>query len=164
MPKKKEPLDRISLSPVWELLNKETGELTPTIEAPRKAKHVFPGGWVFMGLVYITKLIDANLSGKEYQLALLLMREAGWNGICDKSYAEIAAMIGTQKSRMPQLIKALEEHNIVVRVGGQRARLILINPTFCWRGTAEEQHHALEEWAKHKKIGMVPKERLAETA
>jgi hypothetical protein len=147
-----------SVSESHAVLDLNTGEISPIIETKGRKKHVFPGGWVFVGVVYITKLFDVRLSADGYRLALLLMREAGWEGVCDKPFAELARMMNVHPPRLSKLMGDLERVRIVYRVGGKRSHAVLLNPAFCWRGSAEEQHRALEAWAKYHPIGIVRNE------
>lgn len=137
------------------LIDASTGEYWLLANKGRR-KYCFPGGFAFVGLVYITRLLDARVPADGYRLALLLMREAGYAGICSRPFGELAQLLGVHRSRISRLLTALEKEAVCQRIGGSA---VLVNPTFCFRGSPKEQHKALEMWAQHRPFAIVKQER-----
>jgi hypothetical protein len=135
------------------IVDTTTGEITPIVEV--KGKFVFPGGFAFVGLVYISKLRNVKLSADGYRLALLLMEESGYCGICAKPYKDIAAMLGVLPSRISRLLAMLEKVGVAQRIGNRQSGTVMVNPAFCFRGSAKEQHKALEMWAAQRPFGVI---------
>jgi hypothetical protein len=135
------------------IVDTTTGEMVPITEI--KGKFVFPGGFAFVGLVYISKLRNVKLPADGYRLALLLMEEGGYVGIYTKPYKHLAVSLGVSAPRISKLLKQLEDVGVAKRIGGERSGSIMINPAFCFRGSAKEQGRALELWAENHPIGIV---------
>ena len=138
------------------LVDMATGENWAIIEDGKgKQQHVFPGGFTFVGLVYISKLRQVKLPADGYRLALLLMENAGYAGVSTKPFSELAEALGVWPSRISSLITRLEALGVVQKIGGRKSGNILINPTFCFRGRVAEQHKALEMWAAHRPFNLI---------
>ena len=135
-----------------------TGEITPIVEV--KGKFCFPGGFAFVGLVYISKLRTVKLSADGYRLALLLMEQSGYGGICAKPYNQLAEMLSVHPSRISRLLTALEKVGVAQRIGNRQSGTVMVNPAFCFRGSAKEQHKALEMWAEHRPFGIALREKM----
>lgn len=139
----------------------KTGEIHDVeVSRRRGRRHQFPGGFGFVGLVYISKLADQALPAQGYRLALRIMEFTEYGGVCLKRSAELARMIGTSPARTSKLLKMLEDAAIITRLHN---RTIIVNPTYYFRGNAEEQAHAIETWSKARGMRLV-KPRLATAA
>lgn len=136
-------------------VNMETGEHWSIVKDKRGKSHIFVGGYCFMALVYITRLIDLKLPADGYRLALLLMRESGYAGIVAKSYKDLAAMMAIRPSRFSSLVAVLERNGVAQRLGARKGANILMCPYFCWRGKASEQHKAIELWNANRPFNLV---------
>jgi hypothetical protein len=134
----------------------ETGENWAIVEDGKgKRRYVFPGGFAFVGLVYLSKLRQVKMPADGYRLALLLMEKAGYGGISTSPFGEMAAELDVWPSRVSSLIARLELLGVVQKIGGRKSCTVLINPTFCFRGSPAEQHKALEMWAQHRPFNLV---------
>lgn len=78
-----------------------------------------------------------------YRLALLFMENSEYAGISIRSHSFYAEILDVSRPRISHLITLLERTGILRRLGG---RSVMVNPTFCWRGTAEEQSTAIARW------------------
>jgi hypothetical protein len=125
-----------------------------------QGRYQFPGGFSFVGLVYISKLIDLHLPADGYRLALKLMATSGYGGVCSLPNKQIAAELGIDKSRVSRLVALLERAGVCQRFGTRRGA-IMVNPTFCFRGSKAEQDKAIQEWCRVRPIGIVPQRKTA---
>lgn len=138
------------------LVDMQTGESWSIIEDGKgKRRYIFPGGFAFVSLVYLSKLRQVKLPADGYRLALLLMENAGYGGISTKPFGELAAALDVWPSRVSSLVNKLEALGVVQKIGGRKSGTILINPGFCFRGSPVEQHKALELWAEHRPFGLI---------
>lgn len=141
------------------LVDMATGESWAIVEdAKGRKRYCFPGGFAFVGLVYITKLRSVKLPADGYRLALLVMEKAGYGGICKAKHAELAELLTVSRPRVSKLVSVLEKACVVQRVG---TGCLLVNPTFCFRGTPTEQHKALEMWAANRPFNVIKDTRKA---
>lgn len=90
-----------------------------------------------------------------YRLALLLIEESGYAGMCTKPYHELADMLDVHPSRISRLLAMLEAQGVAQRVGNRKSGTIMVNPTFAWQGSAREQNRAVEKWGSLHPIGVV---------
>ena len=139
------------------VVDTNTGEITPLVEM--KGKFLFPGGFGFMGVRYITDLRKANLPAQGYQLALLLMEEARYVGFCTKPFKQLAEELGVDAPRISRLLAKLEKVGVAQRVGNRQSGTIMVNPTFWFRGSAAEHKKAVDAWLANRPIGIVSEER-----
>lgn len=112
-------------------------------EETERKRYYFPGEFRFVGLVYISKLARIKMPADAYRLALLFMENSEYAGISIRSHSFYAETLDVSRPRISQLITLLERTGILRRLGG---RSVMVNPTFCWRGTAEEQSTAIARW------------------
>jgi hypothetical protein len=130
-----------------------TGESWSIVEDSKgRKRYNFPGGFAFVGLVYITKLREVKLPADGYRLALLVMEKAGYAGICSIKQRELAKLLSLSRPRITKLISVLEKQTVVQRIG---TGCLLVNPTFCFRGTPAEQHKALELWGANRPFNLI---------
>jgi DNA-binding transcriptional ArsR family regulator len=129
----------------------QTGEVAPIVEAKEKriTRYGFVGGYCLMGLLNITKLRKIKMSGTGKDLALLVVEEASYSGVCDKTYSQLAEELGVHKSQVTRLVSVLERNGIVYRMGGRKSTALLVNPSFAFRGTPAEHQTALRRWAEY---------------
>lgn len=148
------------------LVDMSTGECwTIQEDGKGKRRYVFPGGFAFVGLVYISKLRNVRLPADGYRLALLVMEKSGYGGVCSVAQAELATHLGVHRSRVSRLVSSLESAGIVARLGGARSKAIMVNPLFCFRGSAKEQQQALQAWAELHPLAIIASDvSYAETA
>ena len=126
----------------------DTGEITPVYEV--RGKFVFPGGFIFMGLDYNTKLYSTKLPADAYRLVHLLIQEGGWTNIYLKPFKHLADTLEVSQPRISRLLGILESHQFVQRIGGGKGGAIMINPTFSFKGNSKEQKKAIELWCSHR--------------
>jgi hypothetical protein len=127
----------------------------PDRRRDRPADSIFLRGFTFVELVHLSKLRKVKLPADGYRLVLLLMENASYSGQSAKPFNEMAEELGVWPSRISALIAELEKLGVAQKVGGRKSCTVLINPSFCFRGPASEQHKALEEWAKHRPFNLV---------
>lgn len=130
------------------LVDVSTGEVTPIVEV--QGKFVFPGGFAFVGMSYITKLAELKLPADAYRLALHLMKETGYVGIYTKPFKTLADFLGVDPPRISRLLSILEKATVVQRLGNHKGGTIMLNPVFCFRGSVKEQHRAIELWNENR--------------
>lgn len=112
-----------------------------------------PGGWITMGCVNLTKLINLKLPADGYRLALLIANKSvHQSGLCYCPNEELAEEIGINKDRVSKLIGRLCEAKLIYRVG---PRSVLVNPLWCFRGLSVDHRKAIELWQSYHPIGMV---------
>jgi hypothetical protein len=123
----------------------------PDVEAHRK--YLYPGGYVTMGLVNITRLVNAKLSADGYRLALLIAtRVAPVSNFCHSTNESYAQELGITPNRVSRLIGQLVACRFIIRMN---PRLVMVNPGWCFRGTTTQHHTAQETWHKLHPIGIV---------
>jgi hypothetical protein len=119
-------------------------------------KYCYPGGYVTMGLINITRLVDANLPADGYRLALIIAaRAVPVTGLCLCSNEEYGKELGVSANRVSRMIGKLVQAKLIHRAG---PRLVMVNPGWCFRGRPAEQHAALQTWMKLHPIGIVRKQ------
>jgi DNA-binding transcriptional ArsR family regulator len=136
----------------------DTGELLGDISLSNqpKVRYCFPGGFGFMGMPFVITLANVKLPADAYRLVFLLMHHSRHgNGMSWRPLQEYAVDLGVSPSRLSQLLKALEEKRLIKKLGG---RAILLNPTFFFRGDAQEQTLAIDSWTEANKLYMVRKQ------
>jgi len=144
----------------------QTGEIAPIVRTKEKRilKYAFgPEGYVIMGLLDIKKLRKIKTSATGKDLALLIVELAGYSGICDKSYKELAEELNVDPSSVSRLVAVLEKAGVIYRIGGHKSTALMVNPSFAFRGKPAEHHAALKRWAEYHPIGIVQRnvERVA---
>ena len=145
-------LRRVSIA-----VDPDTGEVLGDIALSNqpKVRYCFPGGFGFMGMPFVITLSRIKLPADGYRLVFLIMENARHgNGISWRPLGEYAKELGVSPSRLSQLLKALDEKGLIHRTGG---RVLLLNPTFFFRGDAEEQTKAIESWSEARRLKIVRK-------
>jgi hypothetical protein len=142
----------------------QTGEVAPIVQAKEKrvTRYGFVGGYCLMGLLNITKLRKIKMSGTGKDLALLVVEEASYSGVCDKTYSQLAGELGVHRSQITRLVTILEKNGIIYRLGGRKSTALLVNPSFAFRGSPSEHQTALKRWAEyHPLFAVKPAEQQA---
>ena len=141
----------------------QTGEVTPIthVKEKRATRYGFVGGYCLMGLLNITKLRKIKMSGTGKDLALLIVEEASYSGVCDKTYSQLADELGVHRSQVTRLVAILEQHGIVYRLGGRKSTALLVNPSFAFRGNPTEHQTAMKRWAEYHPLFAVTPSRQA---
>jgi hypothetical protein len=139
----------------------DTGEIVRLIpladdDYPRgKKRYQFQGGFVVMGALNVTRIFTLKMGFKGVCLALLMAaRMSPKTGIVNCTNQEYAKELETTPNEIARLITKLGKANFLYRAG---PRMVIVNPLWCFRGSAADQHLAIEEWYKLKPIGVVPK-------
>jgi DNA-binding IclR family transcriptional regulator len=102
-----------------------------------------------VGMPFVITLADVKLPADAYRLMFLLMHHSRHgNGMSWRPLQEYAHDLEVSPSRLSQLLKALQEKRLIARLGG---RAILLNPTFFFRGDAQEQTRAIDSWVEATK-------------
>ena len=141
-----------------EYVDLDSGEvvrLLPTTDSqqdPRR-KYVYPGGYVTMGLINVTRIIGMKLPADGYRLALLITtRVAQVSNLCHCTNEEYGRELGVHKNRVSALIGRMCKAGFLYRMN---PRLVMVNPSWCFRGTPAQHHQAIETWCKLHPIGTV---------
>ncbi len=122
-------------------------------EDEQERRYIYAGGYVTMGLLNITRLVQADLPADAYRLALVIAaRAVPVTGLVYCLNAEYAEELGISRKYISRLIGILGKANFIYRLG---PRTIMVNPGWCFRGTPEQQDIALEAWAKFHPLGIV---------
>ncbi len=100
-----------------------------------------------MGLLNITKLRKLRVSATGKDLALLIVEQAGYSGVCKSSYRELADELDVDPSLVARLVRSLESVGLVHRIGGRKSTALMVNPSFAFRGTPDQHQQAMQEWA-----------------
>lgn len=120
-------------------------------EAETHRKYLYPGGYITMGLVNITRLVKAKLPADGYRLALLIAaRVAPVSNLCHSSNEQFAKELSITSNRVSRLIGKLAECKFLYRLN---PRLVMVNPGWCFRGTTTQHHEAQITWGKLHPIG-----------
>ena len=123
---------------------------------PRK-RYLFQGGYVVVGALNITRLVKARVGYNGLALALVMVaRMSPKTGLVHCSNAEYASELDLSKRQICRCISKLEKVKFLHRTD---TRLVTINPLWCFRGSPEDQHAAVEAWGKLHPIGIVQDER-----
>jgi hypothetical protein len=140
----------------------ETGEIVRLLPLanddcrPRK-RYLFQGGYIVMGALNITRLVKSKVGHNGIRLALVMAaRMSPKTGLVHCSNSEYAAELEVSSDEISRVIGRLAKVKFLHRTG---PRLVTINPIWCFRGTPEQQHEAVEEWGKLYSIGIVAEER-----
>ncbi len=135
------------------VIDEETGEVVADrMEFKRKSvRYAFPGGWAIVGLICLNRISDIKLPADGYRLAMKIMGASSYGGHVHKSNEDFAEELGVDKTRVSRLIGKLHSAGLVHRIG---PKAVFINPGYYFRGTAEAQHQALEEWNKLRLPGL----------
>lgn len=134
----------------------ETGEIVRLLpladdEVVVKRKYLYPGGYVTMGVIHITKLVNANLPADGYKLALIMATQAvPVTGLVSCTNADYAKELGVTANRVSRLKGLLADIGFIHRAG---PKLVMVNPGWCFKGTPEQQLKAMETWAKIHPLG-----------
>lgn len=137
------------------LVNLSTGEVVSddiSIKGRKGPRYTFPGGFAFVGLVYISKLSDLELPADGFRLALKIMASANFGGLCNKSNDAFAKEIGISKHRISTLIHKLHDAGVIHRLG---PRTVVCNPVFLWQGSAKDQQKAISAWSELRRPTLV---------
>lgn len=138
----------MSVSP--EYMELATGEVVSTTQ---KKRYAYPGGYITMGLVNITRLVNAKLPADGYRLALLIAaRVAPVSSLCHATNEAYAEELGIRKNRVSELIHLLAETSFICRLN---PRLVMVNPHWCFHGTAIQQQDAMQTWTRLHPLGIV---------
>jgi hypothetical protein len=137
-----------------------TGEMVHIVpvrpEKASKQRYAHPGGYCVMGLVNIKKLYTLRLPADAYRLAFVIAeRVAPVTGMCHCTNQEYADLLGVRLQRVSDLVRILREHRLIYRVG---PRTVLANPSWCFRGTPQQQYAAIEEWSRLHPMKIVRRE------
>jgi hypothetical protein len=73
-------------------------------------------------------------------------------------FKDLATELEVDPSRISRMINLLEKACVVQRIGNRQSGTVLINPAFYFRGSAKDQHKALEMWAAHRPYNLVRSE------
>lgn len=109
-----------------------------------------------MGMLNITKLRRIGLSSTGYDLAFLLIERAGYNNSCDLPFADLGKELSVTQSAISKQMAILERNRLIKRVGGRNSHLVMVNPSFAFRGPASDHGLALIKWAELHPLGLVP--------
>lgn len=127
------------------------------VEESGHRRYLYPGGYVTMGLVNITRLVNAKLPADGYRLALLIATKVvPVSSLCHCTNEAYAEELGITKNRVSRLISRLASCRLLYRMN---PRLVMVNPGWCFRGTPAQHHSAMETWLKLHPIGIVKPER-----
>lgn len=131
-----------------------TGELLSEIELrpSKKARYTFPGGYGYMGLVDATKLSQADLSALGFRLIWLIISKMNYGGLCNCPNSVYARELGTTPDAISRQIRKLHDLAILHRIG---PRAVFMSPLFFFRGTADAQRTAIEQWAELRRMRLV---------
>ena len=122
-------------------------------EAEAHRRYLYPGGYCTMGLVNITRLVNAKLPADGYRLALLIAtRVAPVSNLCHSTNEAYAQELGVTPNRISRLIGQLAACQFLFRM---TPRLVMVNPGWCFRGSTTQHHEARETWMKLHPIGVV---------
>lgn len=122
-------------------------------QSEQHRKYVYPGGYLTMGLVNITRLVNCKLPADGYRLALLIAAKvAPVSSLCHTTNEAYAKELGITRNRVSRLIGRLCACKLVYRMN---PRLVMVNPGWCFRGTPTQHAEALETWGKLHPIGVV---------
>jgi|ERR1700728_246840 len=149
----------VEFSNDYDLVDKHTGEVMPMVVGNKAGakRYGFVGGYILMGLLDITKLRQIKMSGTGKDLALLLVEKVGYTGLCETTFVDLASELGVHISQVSRMMAILERHRLIKRIGGSRSHVIMINPTFAFRGKPAEHHLALVKWAELHPLGLAPR-------
>ena len=141
-----------------EYVNLADGEilrLLPVADSqPDSRRHyAYPGGYVTMGLINITRLVNSKLPADGYRLALLIaVKVAPVSSLCYCANREYASELGVSCNRIAHLIQQMCKCGFLYRMN---RRLVMVNPGWCFRGTPTEHYQAMETWARLHPLGIV---------
>lgn len=148
----------MEVSVATKFVDVDSGEMVRLLPLPDghedgKKKYVFQGGFVIMGALNITRLLKAKVGYNGLRLALLMVaRMSPRTGLVHCSNQEYAQELEIRPEDVSRLIGKLAKVNFIHRTG---TRLVTINPLWCFRGTATDQHAAIEAWGRLHPIGIV---------
>lgn len=100
-----------------------------------------------MSLVYVSRMLKMKL-GAGLEVALYLMSQSDYGGMCMAKNSEVAKELGMTATYVCTLIGRLHHKGVLHKVG---PRTVFLNPAFLFRGSAQEQHRALERWSKYRR-------------
>lgn len=129
------------------LYSDETGEVfAEKIQFVRKGKKfMFPGGFAMVGLSLFGKLAEVKMVQDGHRLIANMMASSPYGNYVNKSNEQYAKDLGFDKHRVSRMVGKLHEAGIIHRIGPST---VLINPSYFFRGTPEEQERTIEEWSK----------------
>lgn len=136
----------------------DTGELVRLLrlnetEPIPGRRYVYEKGYVTMSLMNISRLINKRLPADAYRLALLIScKMSHGTALCHASNAEYAAELGINKNRVSTLIGQLGQLRFIARLN---PRLVMVNPSWCFRGSPTEQRTCIATWQALHPIGAV---------
>jgi hypothetical protein len=156
---------RASLAGLLDLEEKTIQQLHPKLngngrfysEMEDSGLPCMPGGTIVVGNDAIVKLATSDLPHNGIRLALVMAaRMSPKTGLVHCSNSEYAAELEVSSDEISRVIGRLAKVKFLHRTG---PRLVTINPIWCFRGTPEQQHEAVEEWGKLYSMGIVTEER-----
>jgi Mn-dependent DtxR family transcriptional regulator len=90
--------------------------------------------------------------GAGLEVALYLMSQSDYGGMCMAKNGDVAKELGISPTYVSTLIWKLHRAGVLHKVG---PRTVFMNPAFLFRGSAQEQHRALERWSVYRRELMV---------
>lgn len=128
--------------------NLPAGTHLQLIDPEERELYNFREGFVVMGLILISRLIELKLPIDAHRLALLLVQEMGFDdGTCLRARTHYASIIGVRETRISTLLGMLEREDFIMKLG---PKLIMLNPRMAWRGHAKAQRQAIIRWDRYK--------------
>lgn len=134
----------------------DTGELVRLLRLPETEpipgrRYVYEKGYLTMSLMNITRLVKQRLPADGYRLALLIScRMSHATALCHATNDEYARELGIGKNRVSALIGQLCKLRFIARMN---PRLVMVNPSWCFRGTPTEQKACIFAWQELHPIG-----------
>lgn len=135
----------------FEQIDTSTGEVTGSFVAVIKPKrnNAFYGGWFAMSQQAIAALREHGLTGKDYEVLMLLLSQLDFENLIQVSQAQVAEELGMRKQHVHRTMVKLVEIG-VLREGPKvgRSKTYRLDPNLGWKGTAKNHHSAIKERMK----------------
>ena len=101
-----------------------------------------------MGLVYMTKMLDADLSANQMRMALWLSVKCKKGNIIVVTSDIVKKELGIDRHQRSKIMAILVERDLVKR--GEARSVYYVNPQWCWYGNATDHRIACSKW--HSRI------------
>lgn len=146
----------------FEQVDTSTGEITGSFVAviqPKK-NNGFYGGWLAMSQQAIAALREHNLTGKDYEVLMLLFSQLDFENLIQVSQVELANELGMRKQHVNRAITKFVDYGILQegpKIG--RSKTFKLDPNLGWKGTAKNHHKALRERMKTAGLSVVTRDK-----
>ena len=130
------------------LFDLDTGEQLPDIPMlyRLRAYNGFGDRWMQMSQDALEALATAGLSGRDFQVLMLLIARLDFENLIAVNHTEVAKVLGLQPTNVGRSIRRLAKLEIILegpRVGVTKT--YRLNPAFGWKGSAKGHREALRK-------------------